>query len=321
MLIVCRKLTWPSINALNLQRQPVHLVFQHLQPSGFPGHQRKSTGVDLLAAFTNGLIKQWTREKEKTSKQQSTTSIEEKEVDKLLENINILYDDIDVRRLDAKQLDDHILQALENKEYEIFQHTIDQCSKYKKLPSTEVLKRIFPLLCISEYNNALSTTAKLIYTCEQQRVNLFDEQPMLKPFHAQRLWYNGQLVEALEHLKGLLKHSDSNVKKNILQNYRRIVQDTLANHSEAIIINLVDHAASILDEYNDLTVVELIWMNCFSSDWFSDQQMANDIFKKHELLRQTVGARCSLITSSLLYQHNISAIYRLIEQVEPDYLH
>lgn len=57
-----------------------------------------------------------------------------------------------------------------------------------------------------------------------------------------------------------------------------------------------------------------VWTDCFCSDLFHNQIIANAIFQKYDSIRGAVSNDIGWIVLSLLQQNNVDAIHRLIEK-------
>lgn len=307
-------------NALTIQRQaylPLHKLrtWQRQQP--------KSSSVDLIAAFTNGLLEKVTNNWQVNHSEKSSKCTKNDgratPYQNLLGRINSLCSSLDVRTLETVQLNELIVTALECRDRATFDNVIEQCVRHDVLPSTGVLLRILPMLCASEHDDDLEITSKLIRMCEMQNARIYDHHPALRPFHAHQLWHDGNLSEALLYLKGIYKCEDPIEKRNIIETYRRIVKDAVTNRGEAVLHNLVEHADDILVTFNDAAVLQNIYTRCFTSNCFSDRQLASDLFRKHEKLRDLAKLSASFMVFNQLQQQDVDSVHRLIEQVNKNY--
>lgn len=170
MFSECQKTLVPALpillhrfNVLNIQK---YTALSSLDLRSCQRQQRKSSGVDLMAAFTNGLLekstKDWQRKqaKRKTDHKQivprvTSDQTQQTPYQSLLERINSLCSDLDIRTLPIDQLNELILNALESKDRATFGNVVEQCVRYNVLPSTAVLLRILPLLCVTDFDNSM----------------------------------------------------------------------------------------------------------------------------------------------------------------------
>lgn len=320
MLCVYQKALIPSVlivlNRVHAVTIESHLALSTLLlPRATSTHiyQHKSSGVDLIAAFTDGLLERKTTKWQKKEQKSHKTEEESAAIENLLNKVNNLCQSADIRTLNSSQLDKLIVITLEKSNQQTFDNIVDQCVKYRILPSIEVVLRVLHLLSACKFDNANESTCKLLNLCETESPQIYNENIGIRPFRAQLLWQGGNCTESLELLKNIYKHE--NFKKNTWNTYRLIIEDTITNRGEAVMNNLVTHAEDILNDFNDATVLYYIWSRCFASEWFIDQQLAADLFQKYNKLRVITAMKTSILVYTLLQRNNVDGVHRFIEQV------
>lgn len=88
-----------------------------------------------------------------------------------------------------------------------------------------------------------------------------------------------------------------------------LIQDAFDVKSEAVLRK----TCATIEKLNEFTVLESLWQRLFLSQWFSDQQLANNLFSRHNCLRISFSLQKNYFTFLLLKDHDIDAVYRLIE--------
>lgn len=288
----------------------------------------KSSDVDLMAAFTYNLLentapaiqkaKQEHTSKTNTINTSTSTTPQPHQIPyrALLERLNALCSTLDVRKLSTDQLNELILNTFMNKDKDIFDKVLNQCVRYNVIPSIEMIKRLLPMLSISKYDNVIETTAQLMQLCSQQHPNVYDEHPALRSYRAYQLWHAGSTTDALAYLRTIYEPNDLVQRTQINMTYKCFVKDTLANHGDAVMQKLIGHATHIHDTYNDPSVLHLVWIQCFISEYFNDQQSAAELFNEFRLLREVAAVRTCLLVFDQLQKRNVDAVQRLIQQVK-----
>jgi len=145
-------------------------------------------------------------------------------------------------------------------------------------------------------------------------LSLYEQNGKFEPYIAQCLWSAGKFEEALNKLRECYATDNVDIKNIVKGNYRKIVEDTISNRSEAILAKITAHARTIFEIHKDPTILLFVWSDCFLSDWFCDRQFAGSLFKQYVSLRVMVGKDMDKFAFLLLQHHNIDAIHRLIEQ-------
>lgn len=320
MLCVYQKALIPSVlivlnraHAVTIESYPVLSTLLLPRATSTHIYQHKSSGVDLIAAFTDGLLDRKTTKWQKKPQTADETKADSVAMENLLSKVNNLCQSADIRTLKSGQLDKLIVITLEKRDQQTFGNLVDQCVKYRILPSIKVLVRVLSLLSVCKFDNATELICKLLNLCETQSPKIYNEDIGIRPFRAQLLWKGGNCTESVELLKNIYTHE--NVKKNIWNTYRLIIEDTISNRGEAVMNNLVAHADDILHTFNDATVLYCIWSRCFASEWFIDQQLAADLFQKYDKLRAITAMKTSILVYTLLQRNNVDGVHRFIEQV------
>ncbi|TDG44955.1 hypothetical protein AWZ03_008636 [Drosophila navojoa] len=219
---------------------------------------------------------------------------------------------LDIRSLSQPQLDNLLLATLEIKNKLDFLYLIRQCVRWQQLPCNEVFISCLKYLSSLGRMQQLESLAE---TCRQLNHPFATIYSDLAPFKAIALWHNGNSDVALMTLHrgygGSLNTEEG--RRMIRVAFRTIVEETLAQKSEAVLVSLMEVARAIHHEHKDIFVVACVWKQCFASDWFSDQKSAGELFEHYKELQQLVDRRASPLCSSFLSRHNIDAVHRLIE--------
>lgn len=200
---------------------------------------------------------------------------------------------LDIRSLSQPQLDNLLLATLEVKNKLDFLYLIRQCVRWQQLPCNEVFISCLKYLSSLGRMQQLESLAE---TCRQLNHPFATMYSDLAPFKAIALWHNGNSDVALMTLHrgygGSLNTEEG--RRMIRVAFRTIVEETLAQKSEAVLVSLMEVARAIHNEHKDIFVVACVWKQCFASDWFSDQKSAGELFEHHKELQQLVDRRCLL---------------------------
>ncbi|XP_064540699.1 uncharacterized protein LOC135430083 [Drosophila montana] len=299
-----------------------------LWPGASQRQQRKaSTQLDAIDCFTNDLVnrktQKWEELRENLMKPVAEDSnyganfgqnvgLMSKGMMSDLKTLRSPQLGLDIRSLSQPQLDNLLLATLEIKNKVDFLYLIRQCVRWQQLPCNEVFISCLKYLSSLGRMQQLESLAE---TCRQLKHPFANTYSDLAPFKAIALWHNGNSDVALMTLHrgygGSLNTDEG--RRMIRVAFRTIVEETLAQKSEAVLISLIDVARDIYREHKDIFVVACVWKQCFASDWFCDQKSAGELFEHYKELQQLVDRRASPLCSSFLSRHNIDAVHRLIE--------
>lgn len=321
------------INALSIKKHAI--ASSLLLPRLHDGHNRaKATKVDILDSFVVALCEKRASKWENQSKNNTVIELTPNRAPTTQDSAKLPYqtffgkinslcgleNSCDIRTMETSSLEKLLLNALDSDDEGTFRTLVDQCLQYNILPSTVAVLRILRILCIRDYDGSMAVTTGLIEMSETTNPRLYQEHCELHPFKAQCLWNAQKYTEALDFLKSFYGHPRTEVRRSVAENYRKIVDDLISNKGVAVLVNMISHADDILVSFNDPSVLEFIWVKCFVSDGFSDQQLAGNLFAKYVRLREITSPKTSALVFSLLQLHKLDTVYRLIEQVGFSYI-
>ncbi|KRG03898.1 uncharacterized protein Dmoj_GI19762, isoform B [Drosophila mojavensis] len=300
-----------------------------LWPGASQRQQRKSsTQLDAIDCFTNELVNRKTQKWGELRESLMKPAVEEANYggSTFGQNVGLMSKGmmsdlkalrspqlgLDIRSLSQPQLDNLLLATLEIKNKLDFLYLIRQCVRWQQLPCNEVFISCLKYLSSLGRMQQLESLAE---TCRQLNHPFATIYSDLAPFKAIALWHNGNSDVALMTLHrgygGSLNTEEG--RRMIRVAFRTIVEETLAQKSEAVLVSLMEVARAIHREHKDIFVVACVWKQCFASDWFSDQKSAGELFEHYKELQQLVDRRASPLCSSFLSRHNVDAVHRLIE--------
>lgn len=319
----CMSFIWPSLYAGTTQDHRI---------------QRKSTQLDSIDCLTNELVnrnsKKWDELRDtlikKTNKSELSAHNFSDGSDMVStsfgQNVNILSKGVvsdlqairspqlglDIRSLSQAQLDNLLLSTVEIKNKPDFLYLIRQCLRHKQLPSNEVL-----LACLKYLMQLcrLQQIDSLADLCKIHKHPLVKTYANFAPFKAMALWRSGSADIALMTLhRGYGDCMETDEGRRMARNvFRTIIEETLVQKSDAVLVSLLQVARSIYKEQKDIFVVACVWKQCFASEWFCDQKSAADLYEHYKELQQLVARRSSSLCSSFLRANNVDAVHRLIE--------
>lgn len=286
----------------------------------------KSTNIDSIEAFTNELIEQKSQKwnsLDKSSKLNATVNNNSLPYDinklqittseppppsttfdfnkqiahnffKVLINLQ-KFDELyfDLKNFRQEQIDNLLTNSIYDKKFNSADTILNQCIKYKKCPSEKCIFELLEYLCEQNNLNENLLIIRFMEMLRQVNLTFYETHLNFEYFIARILWLKGNSDVSLSILKSIYINPMQNdyTKCMMTKIFQRIVQETLQNRSEAVLITLTKLAEHFKTELNDSTVLISIWKNCFLSQWFSDQQLANNLFNKYNNIRIIIANR------------------------------
>ena len=289
-------------------------------------NQLKSTNVNNIEAYINDLVQtkstkwelvrknyeQQRSIKEETNKPENFKFQERsKLILKELKNLDQSPLPVDIKALDAYQIDNLVINSLDEGNKTDLYILIDQLLNYRKLPSERVTKEIMMYLCcVCDENNL----EKFINLCASDFREFYNSNLQFRHFQSLLLWKRGNATQSMRNYRELfIECSESTMRDSLIEMLNLIVDETLGSKSEGVLVSLTEFAQFLGKNFNDYNILTKIWMKSFKSVWYSDNCLARDLFESDEKVRDIVGQRASFLSYLYLKEHNMEAVHRLIE--------
>lgn len=282
----------------------------------------KSTNVDVLDIFASDILCKATQDdsnksseppsmKHKQSAQFITDLFTEPKVNtkkKEQSNAPIKMDD-----WCQNDIDEHIVACINCNNQNTFHEIVEHILETKRMPSDAVIIQILSYLC-NDQDDSMAIITRLIDLCQEKNIAFYATNVEFVPFLSQYLWEKDQFNDALNSLNSIFATTNKTAKAQILRNYRQIIFNTVKNQDDSILEKVITYAQDIHTTHKNPILIIYIWSDCFFSDLFRNHKKADELFDVYEEVQQTVSRDIGWIVLTLLQQHNIDAIHRLIEK-------
>lgn len=200
----------------------------------------------------------------------------------------VMFLSVDFEKLEDKHIDHLLLTACHDKNTEFIEMFVHQCVDANKVISE------YSAITICEYFSTMKeskTLIKLIDLCKSNNRLVFDQNCEFKHFVARNLWEKGNSHGALTLLDEAFEQANEKIRESIRSVFRFIVDVTVEKKSEAVLLRVVKSAEHLLQRLNEPSVLLYLWKICFTSEWFSDQIIADKLFSEHKEIRTNAAKR------------------------------
>lgn len=213
-------------------------------------------------------------------------------------------DDIDSKLTASMKCDDQT----------IFLQIVEQMLDRKRLPSDAVIVQMLSYLC-NDRDDSMTIISRLIDLCQEINIAFYARNVEFVPFLSQYLWKFERFDDALNSLNTIFGTTNKTTKGQILRNYRQIIFDTVKNQDELILEKVIINAKHIYAVHRNPMLIVYLWGDCFFSGLFRNQQKADELFDDYDVIIMfEVSKNIGWIALTLLQNHNMDAIHRLIEK-------
>lgn len=268
---------------------PTSITTNYLTPIAY-----KSTYIDTIDSFTNNLVDRktlkWEINREKLHQKSSNVyppiakqfSITAKHFVRQIANLKDVRLEMNFVNMSKDQIDQLFRSAIYDDSRSYVYELIDECRHHSKFPSEAVIHEICLYLITILDLNALQLFTEF---CDTNNCSC-----CVSYYNGLCLWKLGRYQASLELLKcKYCEVSNNKDKATICAIFNIIVRETVNQKSEAVLVALKNVAVSILKQHNDSIILNYLWQNTFQSNWYSDQQLANQLYEDYEDVRKMVS--------------------------------
>lgn len=258
----------------------------------------KSTYIDTIEAFANNLVDRktlkWEVNRDKLEKVSMLPpiskqfSVAAKQFVRQIASLNNAKLGIDFRNLSQDHIDQLVRSAVFEDNRTYVYEMIDECRHHSKLPSDRVVQE----LCLYLVRHLDLDTLKMLMEIDEVLATKYGSYVGLC------LWKLGNYQAGLELLKSKFNEATYSQAATIRSVFDLIVSETVEQKSEAVLVALTRTAVYLFEKHGDLFVVSQLWQCSFQSNWYSDQQLADQLFDRYEEVRQVVADRYVSVFSS-----------------------
>lgn len=232
------------------------------------------TNVDAIDAFTTDLI---LKHKAKLNENNNAA----------VTNLSIETPDFkhkEITDITDEQLDNLILHLLsKNKDKDIEQIAVD-CLHNRRFINEATIKKLFRHYSLLGKPEMIIVLQKY---CTKVDPNLFRRNAEFMHYLAKAQCLKGNSEKGLSVLKYCYLNFE-NRRSTYRLLFRDLIQDSVLNRSEASLVIFKKYVKEFSDVWGDHYPLVCFWHICWSSSWFSDQVLAEDLLESSQNLRDIV---------------------------------
>lgn len=297
--------SFASVFHTNLMRFAVSL------PIGIPHH--KSTDIDALDIFTTDILLPLKKSRVPKLIDAPPISVQGSDRSDLLKKVSSERQTVsDMQTWNQNEIDHYLMVCMDCDDRTTLLRIIGKMLELKRLPSDAIILRVFCHLCDDDADS-MATISRLIDLCSETNMEFYAKNVKFAPFLSQYLWKLKRYDDALSTLNSIYATTNKSAKSLILRNYRQIIFDAIRNGDESLVERIVSNAECVNGKHKDPILIIYVWSDCFFSELFRNQTKATVLFTRYDAVRQAVAKKIGTIALTLLQQHNIDGMHRLIE--------
>lgn len=199
--------------------------------------------------------------------------------------------------------------ALEEFDHKQIMSLVSYCFKFKVCPSLSVFTQV---LSIFSQNGDKEAIVKLQQLTKEVQPDSTKANSNFEHYLAEATWIRGDVSKALILYEEVYRNNVF-LRRQIRLMLKYLIVDTIANRSEAALVNLTDFCERLSREYRDFFPLACVWQMCFLSSWYTDNCLALELLEKNNELCKAVLNRISFVVTNALKLHQTESVYRLLE--------
>lgn len=200
------------------------------------------------------------------------------------------YQDFSINLLNSMsidQLEKHILDSLEKTEYKKVEQLLKECYNTKKIVTKTLLLK---LLQTYSFIGKVNMIILLQNYCVKFYPHLYIRNGEYKHYLARAQCMKGNADQGLTLLKECY-NDNVNLRGLYRFIFRELIYDTVQNKSEASLVIFKKHILEFSNRWKDHYPLVCFWHICWTSSWFSDQILAQELVELSEPLRNIIKER------------------------------
>ncbi|CAG5049245.1 unnamed protein product [Parnassius apollo] len=213
--------------------------------------------------------------------------------------------------MSCEQIDNVILDLLARNKDKQITELIKTCSDYRKLVSENTLKKLFRSYSITGKTDKVILLQKY---CSVVDPNLYKLNGEFMHYLAKAHCYKGNSEKGLSILSHCYKKYDG-LRGFYRIIFRELIQDSVLNRSEATLVIFKKYVLEFSNKFDDNYPLICFWYICWSSTWFSDQMLANELLESSEKLQNIVRDKATTFSINILREYNDDAVLRLLQSL------
>ncbi|XP_013187730.2 uncharacterized protein LOC106132753 [Amyelois transitella] len=258
-----------------------------------------ATTIDPLDVFTQDFQRN-------KSKIVNVFDVNNLRIRKFMESESNRYD---VSMMNEEDLN-KILEELQVKSKDkVVKQIVTDCINYSKFINENTVKRL-----LRHYSNHGKTdmVAVLQKYCAKVDPNFYKRNGEFQHYSAKAQCMRGNSEKGLEILKQSYRtHENLRTFYRII--FKELIQDSVLNRSEASLVIFKKYVLEFSETWEEHYPLICFWYICWSSSWFSDQMLGNELLESSEVLQDIVRDRAVVFSITILRDYNDDAVVRLLQ--------
>ncbi|XP_065213684.1 uncharacterized protein LOC135840875 [Planococcus citri] len=224
--------------------------------------------------------------------------------------VDLIISDMNTRNphITSKMLANQLTVSLEKVDFPEISKIISFCiDKRMTLPGS----LLCTIACKYSNHGLLDDLTLLQTLCKLDEEEYRNNAEFLHYF-AYCYWICGNSTKCVKFLRECCdKYPTLNdVTKRIL---KMIISQAVSSRSQAQLVIITDFVKEFTDRFSDYYLLTVLWKELFLSEWFADQQLADELLDSNEELQKCITLIVPTLVSHLLGANKVDDVYRFTQ--------
>lgn len=229
-----------------------------------------------VETFTNDMVERF--------KAKQKTIVDINSVRHFMDDGNIKRD---INSMNTEDINDLVTYLISKNKNDQLEQLIRECLSLRKFIGELGLKKLFRHFSLSGKPEIVSV---LQLYCSKLDINVFSRNGDFEHYLAKAQCFKGNSDKGLSILRHCYEKRE-NLRSIYRVIFRELIQDCVINRSEASLVIFKKHVLELSETWNEHYPLICFWHICWSSTWFSDQQLADELLESSKPLQDIIQDR------------------------------
>nr|XP_034835249.1 uncharacterized protein LOC117991756 isoform X1 [Maniola hyperantus] len=218
---------------------------------------------------------------------------------------------VDITNMTIEEIDSLLQDLMTRNRDKQLATFVNECLDKRKYFSANILKKLFRHYSISGRVDVVEVLQKY---CSRVDYNLYIRNGEFMHYLAKAQCMKGNSEQGLSILKeAYIKYEGLRSFYRVI--FRELINDAVMNRSEASMVIFKKYVLDFSVSWNDHYPLICYWHICWSSTWFSDQMISNELLDSSQVLQHIVRDKASTFSINILREYNEDAVVRLLQSL------
>lgn len=215
-----------------------------------------------------------------------------------------------ISSMSDEDIDNLLLQMMSRNKDKRVEEIVEEHHDNRKFINEATIKKLFRHYSLNGKPEMVSVLQKY---CAKVDPNLYKRNVEFLHYLAKAQCMKGNSEKGLSILQLCYQKYDK--RRNLYRMlFRELIQDSVLNRSEASLVTFKKYTLEFSKLWDENYPLLCLWYICWSSTWFSDQMLSNELLESSEALLDIIRDKATTFSITVLREYyNEDAVMRLLQ--------